>query len=73
MRVRVGATTVGSLATWLVLAPTPLALAWVVEVPSAVVVLVVTAVAAMVEVPALPHATSAVVRTTSLVTVRRRR
>lgn len=55
-----------------VLALTPPVLVWVVEVPSAVVVLVVTAVAGMVEVPALPHATSAVVRTTSLVTVRHR-
>lgn len=72
MPVRVGATTVGSLATWLVLALTPLALVWVVEAPSAEVVSVVTAVAGMVEVPALPHATSAVARTTSLATVRHR-
>lgn len=55
-----------------VLALTPLALVWVVEALSAGVVSVVTAVAGMVEVPALPHATSAVVRTTSLATVRHR-
>ena len=55
-----------------VLVLTPLALVWVVEVPSDAVDSVVTAAAGMVEVPALPHATNAVVRTTLLATVRRR-
>lgn len=55
-----------------VLAPTLLELVWDVEVPSAEVDLVVTAAEGMVEVLALPHATSAVVPTTSLVTVRHR-
>lgn len=72
MPVPVAATTVGSPATWLVLAPTLLVLAWVVVVPLVVVALVVTAAADMVVVLALPHATSVVARTISLVTVRRR-